>query len=85
MTRKNEWILAINDPSLLVIARRFNQLIQKINGVPGEISQTTAKAAISLQLDRQATDNKIEKNETITITGKSEQAVLQTATYAPLL
>ena len=27
MTRKNEWILAINDPSLLVIARRFNQLI----------------------------------------------------------
>ena len=58
MTRKNEWILAINDPSLLVIARRFNQLIQKINGVPGEISQTTAKAAISLQLDRQATDKR---------------------------
>ena len=58
VTRKNEWILAINDPSLLVIARRFNQLIQKINGVPGEISQTTAKAAISLQLDRQATDKR---------------------------
>ena len=58
MTRKNEWILVINDPSLLVIARRFNQLIQKINGVPGEISQTTAKAAISLQLDRQATDKR---------------------------
>lgn len=84
MMRKNEWILAINDPSLLIIARRFNQLIQKINGVPGKISQTTAKGAISLQLDRQATDNKIEKNETITITGKSEQAVLQTATYALL-
>lgn len=84
MTFKNDWVLSINHPSLLVIARRLNQLIEKIGGVPGEISQTRTDGWISLKLDRKATENKIEKNETIVVTGTGTKGILRTGAYAIL-
>lgn len=84
MTFKNDWVLSINHPSLLVVARRLNQLIEKIGGVSGAISQTKTDGAIHLQLDRQAATNKIEKSGKMVITGTCTKAVLRTGAYAIL-
>lgn len=78
-----EWILSINHPSLLVIARRTNQLLEKMGKTKGHISQSTT-GLIDLRLDRNASVNTIEKTERITITGKCPKAVLRTAAHAIL-
>lgn len=84
MTFKNDWVLSINHPSLLVTARRLNQLIEKIGGAPGKISQTNTEGAICLKLDRDAAENKITKNEAIVVTGTCMKGVLRTGAYAIL-
>ncbi|MHC5269749.1 family 20 glycosylhydrolase [Enterococcus sp. LJL98] len=84
MTFKNDWTLSINHPSLLVVARRLNQLIEKTGGVAGAISQTATDGAISLNLDRKASTNKIEKSGKIVITGTCTKSVLRTGAYAIL-
>lgn len=84
MTFRDKWVLSINHPSLLVIARRLNQLIEKVGGAPGTISQTTTDGAIFLKLDRQATENKINKSGQILITGTCTKGVLRTGAYAIL-
>ena len=79
----NEWILSVNHPSLLVVARRINQLLEKVGQVKGRISQTET-GLIELRLDRQVNANTIEKNERIVVTAKCTKAVLRTATHAIL-
>lgn len=84
MLFSNEWSLSINHQSLLPIARRVNQLLEKIDQRPGIITRDK-KAVVQLVLDRQAATSSVEKTAAgIIITGTCTKATLRTAAYAIL-
>ena len=75
----NGWSLSINHQSLLPIARRVNQLLEKIDQAPGVITKE-ADATVQLILDRQAATSSVERTaQGLIITGTCTKATLRTA------
>lgn len=84
MLSANGWSLSINHQSLLPIARRVNQLLEKIDQAPGVITKE-ADATVQLILDRQAATSSVERTaQGLIITGTCTKATLRTAAYAIL-